>query len=566
MKSPEACHDVKRDDQHSSGAQHAPRAAPTLDEARNAFAGRRWRHAFDGFTGVDARKPLMVDDLERMALAAQLVGEDEAAAAGWERAHLALLQDRQLERAVRCAFWLAFGLMNRGQMARAGGWIGRAQRLIDDHELDCVEQGLLLVPTALRTLESGDPEEALSLFDQVLSIGSRFGDSDVTALGRLGRGRSLVVMGRDDEGLALLDEAMVAVTAGEVMPLVAGRIYCAVILVCHQAFDLQRAHEWTSALSAWCDAQPDIVPFRGQCLVHRSEVLQWHGDWSQAMDEAQLARERMSDPPDQPAIGMAFYQLGELYRLLGEFGNAEKAYREASRHGRTPQPGLSQLRLMQGDVSSAAATVRRVLSEPSDRMTRAKLLGAAVDILLQAGDDELAVTCAEELAGIARSTGAPVLGAMAGHAGALLALYQGDARSALDASQRAAAAWAQLGTPYEQARARHVAAVACRMLGDDDTARLEADAARHTFAELGAEPDLRNVDRAFDDQPHAGPLTARQVEVLALVAAGKTNREIADALFISEHTVRRHLQNIFTRIGVGTRAAATAYAYEHGLV
>jgi DNA-binding NarL/FixJ family response regulator/tetratricopeptide (TPR) repeat protein len=539
-----------------------------LERAREAFAQESWGEACTRFGMADEGEPLAVDDLERWALAAQLVGQDELAQSTWERAHLQLLDRGELERAVRCAFWLAFGLLNRGRMAQAGGWMGRAQRLVEEHALECVEQGFLLVPVALRTLESGDPQRAHELFGQVLSFGQRFGEPDLVALGRLGQGRSLVVMGLDAEGLALLDEAMVSVAAEEVSPLVAGRIYCAVILVCQQAFDVHRAHEWTAALSAWCAAHPDLVPFRGQCLVHRSEVMQWHGDWAEAMEEAQRACERLSDPEGQPAVGLAFYQLGELHRLRGEFADAEAAYREASRHGREPQPGLSRLRLMQGGADAAGAVIRRVLKEPSDRATRARLLSASVEIMLAVGDEEAAAGAATELAEIAEAVGAPVLHAMSLHAAGSLSLHRGDARAALDHAHQAASAWAGLETPYEHATSRLLVALACRDLGDRDSAQLESDAARQAFEQLGAAPDVDRLDELFplSGSASTGILTARQVEVLALVAAGKVNREIADALVVSEHTVRRHLQNIFHKIGVSSRAAATAYAYDHDLI
>ena len=539
-----------------------------LDQAGSDFERGMWGEAYARFSAADHQQPLVAEDLERLAVAAQLVGKDDVSAVMWERAHLQHLERGDLALAVRCAFWLGLGLVNRGEMARGGGWLGRAQRLVQDHELDCAERGFLLIPEALRALEGGDPSQAHSICGEVIEVGQRFGEAELVTLGRLGQGMAMVRMGRAAEGLALLDEAMVAVTAEVVSPIVVGTVYCAVILVCQEAFDLRRAHEWTAALSDWCDAQPDMVPFRGQCLVHRSEFMQWHGEWPKALDEAKRARERLSDPPGQAAIGMAFYQLGELYRLRGDFIDAEAAYREAIRHGREPQPGLSNLRLMQGQVVAAEAAIRRVLDEPRDPLTRARTLGSCVEIMLAAGHAEAAAEAAVELAAIAAEVDVPVLHATAAHAAGAVSLDRGDPRAALDALRQACAAWAELQAPYEHARSRLLVALCCRELGDRDTAALEADAARLTFERLGAAPDQARLQALFPATTSTAPagLTTRQLEVLALVAAGKANREIAAELIISEHTVRRHVQNIFVRLGVSSRAAATAFAYQHDLV
>ena len=539
-----------------------------LEQARSDFERRVWGDAYERFSAADHRQPLSGEDLERLAVAAQLVGKDDVSTVMWERAHLQRLERGDIAWAVRCAFWLALGLISRGEMARGGGWLGRAQRLVQDHELDCAERGFLLIPAALGTLEGGDPSQAHGIFGKVIDIGQRFGEPDLVTLGRLGQGRALVRMGRTDDGLALLDEAMVTVTAADASPIVVGTVYCAVILVCQEAFDLRRAHEWTAALSDWCDAQPDMVPFRGQCLVHRSEFMQWHGEWQKALDEAKRARQRLSDPPGQPAIGMAFYQLGELYRLRGDFADAEAAYREASRHGREPQPGLANLRLMQGQVVAAEAAIRRVLDEPRDHVTRARTLGSCVEIMLAAGHADAAAEAAAELAAIASDVDVPVLRATAAHAAGAVSLDRGDPRAALDELRHACAAWGELQAPYERARSQLLLALCCRELGDRDTAELEADAARLTFERLGAAPDQARLRALFPATTPTAPggLTTRQVEVLALVAAGKANREIAAELIISEHTVRRHLQNIFVRVGVSSRSAATAFAYRHGLV
>ncbi len=384
----------------------------------------------------------------------------------------------------------------------------------------------------------------------------------------MGRGRTSIFLGRTAEGVALLDEAMVAVTAGEVSPIIAGDIYCSVIEACQEIFDLRRAQEWTAALGEWCEAQPDLVLYRGQCLVHRAEIMQLHGTWSDAMHEAERACERLAQPPGQPAIGAALYQVAELHRLRGEFVKAEDAYRRASQHGREPQPGLALLRLAQGQVDAARATIRRVVDEAQDRVTRSRLLAPYVEILLASGDVDAARAAADELSEIASNLDAPLLRAAAAHSQGAVLLAEEDAPAALAALRDAGAAWQELEAPCEAARVRVLVGLACRRLGDEDTAAMELDAARQAFGELGAAPDLAHVrELSREAVPgDAGGLTSREVEVLRLVATGKTNRAIADELFISEKTVARHISNIFTKLGLSSRSAATAYTYEHGLV
>jgi DNA-binding CsgD family transcriptional regulator len=518
-------------------------------------------------SAADQEGRLDPEEVERMAVAAHLLGRDSDSAELWARAHQEFLARGDARRAARCASWLAVRLLLAGEMARGGGWIGRGRRLLES-EPDCVEQGYLLLPVGLQFVFGGDSASAYSTFADAGRLAERHADRNLAALARQGQGRALIQLGDTARGVALLDEVMVAVTAGELSPLVVGDIYCSVIEACHEIFDLRRAQEWTSALSVWCESQDDLVPYRGLCLVRRAEIMQLHGAWPDAIEEAERACEWLSRPPAQRALGAAFYRVGELHRLRGEFAGAEEAYRQASHWGREPQPGLAQLRLARGQVEAARTAICRALDETSERRTRSRLLGAYVEIMLAVGDVAAARNAADELARIATELDAPLLHAVSNQATGSVLRAEGDPRSALTAFRRAWKGWRELEAPYDAARVRVLVGLACRDLGDTDTAEMELDAARHAFEDLGAAPDVALVrDLARTIAPTAAEhLTARERQVLCLVATGKTNRAIAETLAISEKTVARHVSNIFTKLGISSRAAATAYAFQNRLV
>lgn len=537
-----------------------------IDHARAAFARHAWTEAYEGFGAADRATPLSAADLEHAGLAAHLLGHDDDATTLWSRAHQGSMAAGDVARAARQAFWLGMFHMNRGEMAVAGGWLGRATRLVEEGDLDCVERGYVLMPQGLRLLDAGDPVAALAIFDRVAAFAARFADPDLATMSRLGRGRALIDMSEVPSGVAMLDEAMVAVTTGEVSPIVVGIVYCASIEAFQAIFDLRRAQEWTDALRAWCDAQPDLVPFRGRCLVYRAEMMQFHGAWSEAIVEARKAQEWLSRPPPEPAVGEALYQQAELHRLQGEFSDAEAAYRDASGWGRRPEPGLALLRLGQGRPKAASAVIRRAIDEAPDDIAKARLLEPHLEIALAVGDTAMAREAADALARVALVADAPLLTAMARRADGSVLLAEGDARGALAALREASAAWDELDAPYELARVRVLIGHAMRQLGDADSAELESAAARRVFRDLGAAPDLARMDSlAGASAGRSDGLSAREVEVLRLLAEGKTNRSIAADLGISERTIDRHVSNIFTKLDVSSRSAATAYAYEHGL-
>ncbi|HEX9611677.1 MAG TPA: LuxR C-terminal-related transcriptional regulator [Gemmatimonadales bacterium] len=539
-----------------------------LQRGRESFERRAWKEAHAQLAAADREGPLEPDDLERLAMAAYLIGRDAESTDALARAHQEFLAHGAPARAVRCVFWLAMGLFDRGDHAQAGGWIGRGRRLLDDDRLDCVEQGYLLLPIALQQSAAGEHARAHETFGQAGHIGERFADPDLVALARDGQGRALIDLRRPAEGVALLDEVMVAVTAGETSPAVAGIVYCSVLSACQEIFDLRRAREWTAALNQWCASQPDLVQYRGECLVRRAEILRLQGSWPDAMEEARRANEVLSRPPGRRAVGAALYQLAELHRLRGEFAQAEEAYRQAAELARKPQPGLALLRLAQGQIDAARAAIRRVLDEAKDRRTRAAALGPCVEIMLAAGDVPAARAAADELSRITADLDAPFLRAVSAHALGAVLLQAGDAGGALGPLRQAWTAWLELDAPYDAARARVLIGLACAELGDQDAADVELDAARQAFSHLGAAPDLARVGALSGKKTaRAGSgLTAREAQVLRLVAAGKTNRAIAQQLGISEKTVARHLSNIFTKLGLSSRSAATAYAYQHDLV
>jgi ATP/maltotriose-dependent transcriptional regulator MalT len=489
-----------------------------------------------------------------------MLGKDEASADAWGRAHSEWLRLRDVPRAARCTFWLVLDLITRRERAQARGWLARTQHLLDDAAGACPEQGLLLVLTARLRIHEKDIDGAHDAAARASDLARRFDDSELQVFSRLCLAQVVATRGDSAAAAALFDEVMVAVTVGDVSPIGIGTVYCAVIEGCHILLDLGRAREWTDALSRWCDAQPDLVAFRGICLVHRVELLRLGGAWSEAAAEAERACEWRT--------GAAFYQLAELHRLRGRFPEADLAYRQASEYGHALEPGLPLLRLAQGQRGAAQAAIRRAVGEPQPPHRRAAILAACVEIMIDGSDFQAARAAANELAAMTAASEARYLRALSAQAAGRLVLAEGDAAGALKWLREAWMDWQDIEAPWEAARVRVLIGMTCRALGDEETAQLEFDAARRVFERLGAAPDLARVNglrapsAVFSDRT----LTSRERQILALIARGMTNRAIADALTISDRTVDRHVSNILTKLNLPSRSAATAYAYERGLV
>jgi tetratricopeptide (TPR) repeat protein len=464
-----------------------------LAQARASFAQRSWGDAYVQFAVAGAAAPLDLDDLEKLALAAYLSGRDEESVLAWTRAHQEAIRGNDQRRAARHAVLVGSGLMFRGESAPALGWFARAGRVLEGRG-ECPEHAWLRLWNAFAQMWGGDPEGAQVAFAESVTGDRCFGEIDLLTMARLGQGMSLILRGNGPAGVALLDELMVAVTSGEVSPMYAGIAYCTVIASCAELFDLRRAKEWTAALARWCEAQPDLVPYRGNCLVHRCELMQLEGSWIAAMDLARQACRQLSGPVRWDSLGSAYYQLGELQRLRGEFTAAEQSYRKAGESGRPPEPGLALLRVAQGRSGVAAAALRRALDETREPPARSRLLPAYVEVLIALRDVASARAGADELGQIAELLDAPFLRAVAASAAGAVLLAEGDPRLALPKLRAAGSAWRELDAPYETARVRVLIGLACGARGDAETSAMELEDARKIFEQLGARPDIQRLD------------------------------------------------------------------------
>ena len=545
-----------------------PGALSLLQQAREAYSLRAWADAFALLKEADRLGALDIEDLERLMWSAGMRDADTEFLDACERLFEACLAAGRDAEAEHWAFFHGFRLFALREEGKASAWMQRARQLVERIGRECAVSGYLLLPAIHRHLMHGDAAAAEAAAAQAVAIGERCAEPDLVAFGKCLRGRALARQGNVDEGVALLDEAMLLAVSDALSPVITGLVYCNLILTCRQVYALERSREWTEVLSHWCGAQPQLVQFNGQCLLHRAEIFQMDGAWQDALSEAQRAKQTAARAIAAETSAGAVYQEAEIHRLRGELDNAERGYRDASRLGLEPQPGLALLRLAQGRAPQAAATLRRVLQETAEPLARARLLPAAVEILIAAGAQDEAQEAASELQDIAARYATPVLGAIAAQARAEIALARADAIAALADLRAALSTWRRSHAPYIEARLRVRIGQACRMLGDEEGARLEFEGARVGFQELGAAPDRAHAAALAGGPRNAArdTLTPRELEVLGLIAAGQTNKRIAIRLGLSEKTVDRHVSNIFDKLEVSTRAAATALAIQRGLL
>jgi DNA-binding NarL/FixJ family response regulator len=539
-----------------------------LEQARAAYRRQQWADALALFKEADASEPLGPEDLGLLAWAAGMRDRDDDIFTALERLYSLYLEADDPVMAARAAFMMGFRLLALEEIGRASAWLQRAQDLVQRYGRECATTGWLLLPGIRMRFVAGDYSGAEAEAARALAIGQRCAEPDLVAFARCMLGRAKIRQGDVAGGIGLLDEAMLSASAGQLAPIITGLIYCNVIEECRRIWAVDRAREWTEALSRWCGDQPQLVQFNGICRIHRAEILELDGAWQEAIVEAKCATEKAARAVRSECNAAAAYQEAEIMRLRGEYAKAEELYRESSQWGGDPQPGLALLRQAQGRTEQAIDAMRRALAAASDPLAKARLLPAAVEILLAGGRFDEAKSACMELADIAGSFSTEVLAAMAAHARGAIEMAEGNHASAIAAFRSAFLIWQRSGAPYIAARLRALIGTACRALGDEEGAALEWQAARATFALLGAAPDLNDVEASLNprrNRTHGG-LTTREIEVLKLVAEGGTNKAVASQLGLSDKTVDRHLSNIFDKLGVSSRAAATAYAFQHKLI
>jgi DNA-binding CsgD family transcriptional regulator len=535
-----------------------------IDRGRDAFRRESWAEAYGELAAADP-SDLGPKDLEALADAAWWLSKTDESIAARQRAYAGSASAGDALHAAAMAGRLSIEHFTRGDPAVGAGWLLKAQRHAEEAP-EGAAHGLLMIVEATVARFSGDLVRATELLARAVELGRRFGDPNLMAMAIHMQGIVLILTGDVAAGVALLDEAMTSVIAGQLSPYFTGIVYCNVIGTCLEIADVRRAEQWSGAARAWCETLPPESPFPGMCRVNRAEVARLRGAWSEAEAEATRASEELMGF-DPMGAAQAFYETGEIRRRMGNLTGAEECFARAREIGFDPQPGSALLRFAQGNTDAALAALRLAVETVREsQLQHARLLAALVDVALAGSDLETATEAADQLSALAARSDAPALDATATTAAGALLLARGEVSAAVERLGHACAMWRDLRLPYETARARMLYGLALRSAGNEDDAQLELRAAVSAFERLGATPDARTAAAFLPGKaPLPRGLTAREAQVLRLVAAGKSNRDIAAELVISEHTVARHLQNMFVKLGVSSRSAATAFAFEHDL-
>lgn len=540
----------------------------TLQTAREAYGRGDWADATDLFLRADAESPLDAEDLDRLVWAAGIAARDQEMLAALERLYERHLAEQNDEACARAAFWSGLRHMMIGEVGLGAGWLQRASKHAGKTSPDCVQRGYLLLPQVFMHRSKGDYDSAIEIADKAIAFGEIADDPDLVALAGSLKGGLLFRLGRIEDGYAPIDEAMVLAKSERLSPLVCGVVYCEIVASCCRVFEMVRAREWTEILDDWCRNNPQAKAFNGVCQVHRAEVLQLEGNWREAFLEAERAGDGLKGTTEHTAMATAAYRRGEILRLRGDFASAEIEYLHAAEIAIDPQPGLALLRLAQDRCEDAATMIRRALDTSADMPRKMALLPAGVEIFISCGDVDAAKGLCSEMDEIAAVFGTEILARVADQCRGSVALAQGDFADAIAALDRARRYWSRFGAPYLAARLRVAIARACHHLGDAEGANLELDAAEKLFRDLGAGPDLERVRamRGQPEEPNTDILSAREREVMALMADGGSNRAIAAELGLSPKTVNRHVENIFDKLAVSSRAAAVAKALKSGVI
>lgn len=539
----------------------------TVEAARAAYRRNAWADATDLFLRADAEAGLEVGDLEALAWAAGIAARDGDMLAALERLYSRHEAEGDHENCARAAFWCGLRNMMIGEVGLGAGWLHRAGKHVEETAPGCVQRGYLVLPQVFMHRAKGAYDAAIAAADEALRFGETAGEDDLVALAGSLKGGILFRLGRIDEGYGPIDEAMLLANGERLSPIVSGVVYCEVVASCCRVQEMVRAREWTAILDAWCRRNPQARAFVGVCQVHRAEVLQLEGRWTEAYAEAERAGYGLRGTTEQTAMATAAYRRAEILRLRGRYEEAEAEYRLAGEIAIDPQPGLALLRLARSRLDEAEAMIRRAIATAADMPRKAALLPAGIEICIARGDlDTCAMLCAE-LSQIAARFGTETLARLADQGCGTLALARGEAADAVAALGKARRYWSRFGAPYLAARLRIDIARGCSALGDGEGAAMEFEAAEQAFRALGAEPDLARLRTIRGDRAlGSGNLTAREREVLALLAEGGSNREIAARLGLSPKTVNRHVENIFAKLGVSSRAAAVANGLKRGVI